>query len=239
MKLGRLTPAGMQRFSDFLDQLHTDGSVPLPEQILSLPGYFEVIDEETEVIPHKFKSRWEAARYLNSLLSVPGLVDPEHDVELWAALSAFYFDLLCPKDKAGNRKIHQRARYIPEPRNYKRYYRHLLLGPYLIYRAHADQPERTMALLCGPLHFRPDVEEQIAANSELISNSAVVELATRLYYDLTTKATKPGAGGKEQGSPRRLVAILNQFGLTWDLYAATTNELLHLLPKEFNRFIAK
>jgi hypothetical protein len=237
MKLARLKTPGMDRFNDYLGELESDPTAEFPVELLTFLGYFEMIDEELDVLPYKFKTRWDAARYLNTLLS--GITDAERDINLWAWLTAFYFDVLCPANDAGERRLRERAAYFPEPENYKRYYRHLLLGPYLIYHAHLDYPARAIALLCKPLHIITDVEAQIAASQELVTNRAVVELATNLYYDPKTKTTKPGAGGKGPGSPRRLVSVLNQFDLTWDLYAATTDELMNLLPKEFEKFSGK
>ncbi len=237
MKLGRLTPIGMELFANYLDRLEDDPETEIPANMLSFPTYFETIDEETDVVEHKFGSRWEAAKYLNSLFKTSGIMNAERDIPLWVALTAFYFDVLCPKDSDGTRSIHERARYIPEPNNYQRYYRHLLLGPYLLYRAHIDNPERAMALLCKPPHIISDVEAQIAAYQEIVTNRAVIELATKLYYDPKTKTTKPGAGGKGPGSPRRFVTVLDQFSLTWDLYAATTDEIMKLLPKEFDKYL--
>jgi len=236
MKLGKLTPLGLDRFEQFLEELKINPKAEFPNGLLTFPDYFETIDDQTEIVPYKFKTRWDVAVYMNSLISSSGLSDVERDTNFWVALTAFYFDLLCPFNRSGERKLRERARYIPEPNNYKRYYRHLLLGPYLIYRAHQDRPQRAIALLCGPPHILTDIEEQIAAYQEFVTNKAVVELATSLYYNPKTKTTKPGAGGKGPGSPRRLVTILDQFNLTWDLYSATTDEILNLLPKEFERF---
>lgn len=236
MKLGRLTTLGMDIFSAFIDELKLNPVAELPKDLLAFPAYFETIDDEIEVVPHKFKTRWDAAKYLYSMLSSSGITNAERDIPLWVGLTAFYFDVLCPADDAGNRKLRERAAYIPEPENYKRYYRHLLLGPYLIYRAHLPNPERAVGLLCKAPHIITDVEAQIAAYQELVTNPAVVELVTKLYYDPKTKTLKSGAGGKGPGSPRRLVTILDQFSLTWDLYAASTEEILELLPKEFEKF---
>jgi hypothetical protein len=239
MKLSRLTKPGIDRFTEFLDQLEDDPTIEFPANLLTFTGYFTVLDDETDVLCRTFETRWDIAKYLNSLLASSGITDAERDINLWAWLTAFYFDVLCPANDAGERKLRERAAYIPEPENYKRYYRHLLLGPYLIYHAHLDDPARAIALLCKPLHIITDVEAQIAASQELVTNRAVVELATNLYYDPKTKTTKPGAGGKGPGSPRRLVSVLNHFDLTWDLYAATTDELMNLLPKEFEKFSGK
>lgn len=237
MKLGRLTPLGIDRFNAFLDELKNNPAVEFPGDLLTFPAYFETVDDEIEVVPYKFKTRWDVAKYLNSLISSSGITDLERDIPFWVGLTAFYFDVLCPLNKTGQRKLRERAAYIPEAQNWRRYYRHLLLGPYLIYRAHLENPDKAMALLCKPPHIIGEVEAQIAAYQELISNKAVIELATRLYYDPQTKTTKPGAGDKESPiAPRRLVAILRQFDVTWDLYAATTDEILNLLPKEFEKF---
>jgi hypothetical protein len=78
--------------------------------------------------------------------------------------------------------------------------------------------------------------EQIASRQELVTNSAVVTIATRLYVDTSTNSPKRGAGGKSRGAPRRLADILNQFDVTWDLYYMSAEDLLGMLPEEFDRF---
>jgi hypothetical protein len=95
-----------------------------------------------------------------------------------------------------------------------------------------------MILLGGPLHGPGEIVEQLAAYQELVTNKAVVESATRLYYDSSreNRHFKVGAAGKGAGSARRYVDVLMQFDLTWDLYSMTTDEILAMLPDEFDRF---
>src|SRR5262249_11852361 len=157
----------------------------------------------------------------------------ERDTGLWAWLALFYFEQLCPKTAHGQRKPGELARWIPEVTNYQRYYRHLLAGPYRIYRAHRDNPQRAMALLCNPLDRPGDIVEQLASRQEIVTNRAIVESATRLYMDAATARPRRGAGGKGAGSARRLADVLNQFDITWDFYAMDSVNLLSLLPKEF------
>jgi hypothetical protein len=64
-----------------------------------------------------------------------------------------------------------------------------------------------------------------------------MELATALYIDQESQRPKKGAAGRGPGSARRLADILNQFDLTWDLYAMHIAAMLKMMPKEFNRFI--
>ncbi|MFQ5653524.1 MAG: hypothetical protein ACE5GW_02190 [Planctomycetota bacterium] len=44
------------------------------------------------------------------------------------------------------------------------------------------------------------------------------------------------AGGKGRGSARRLADLANQLDLTWDLHTMKAEELLEILPAEFDRF---
>ena len=236
MKLGRLTPLGSELFNEYIDKVRKDSQASLSKDFLSSNLYFEVIDEETDVELRKFKSRFDLAKYLESLIRTSDLRNVEYDAPFWEALTAFYFDLLCPIDKNKMRRVKAKENYIPQVGTYNRYYKHLLLGPFLVYRAHIDKPERTIGLLYKPLDTVGDLYEQISGRQELVTNPAVVEVATRLYFNPETKNLKSGAGGKGAGSPRRLAAVLDQFDLTWDLYSATADEIMNILPKEFDSF---
>jgi hypothetical protein len=236
MKLKRLTPNGLKKFGEYLDLLEVDPASPVPNELLESADCSEAVGKSTDIAPPSFPTRFAIAENLDTLFNKAGFVPEEHDVGLWAWLTLAYFDILCPVGKTGLRNLGERARYIPEPQNFQRYYRHLLLGPYLIYRAHQDKPERAMALLCKPPYIIDDIVAQLAASLELVTNRSVMELATTLYYDSASKRIKRGAGGKGPGSPRRLVDILRQFDVTWDLYAMSLNELLDILPSEFDKF---
>jgi hypothetical protein len=173
---------------------------------------------------------------LNELLERSGFALPERDRGLWTWLTLFYFDEVCPADGNGNREPQDEARLMPLLDNHQRFYRHLLLGPFLIVRAHRDQPERAIAMLCNPLWKPGEIVEQLASRKELVTNRGVVELATRLYYDAEKKSFKRGAGSSVKGAARRLATLLNQLDLTFYLYGMSAEELLALLPKEFDRF---
>jgi hypothetical protein len=236
MRLSRFTPAGIARFSQFLDEVRAEGSGSFPDQIM-IDGEFSQAVSESVVAPvGDFKDRLAAAVYVEQLLKEADLSDVERDTGLWAWLAARNFSSLCRKNPSGVLRPGERARWILEPTNFQRYYRHLLAGPYLIYRAHKDDPSRARALLCGAVNTPGEVAEQLASRMELISNRALVEVASRLYVDPNTGKLKRGAGGKGPGSPRRLADVVNQFDLTFDLYGMSADGLLALLPAEFNRF---
>jgi hypothetical protein len=205
-------------------------------EILTDPLTSEELGCQVHIEEQTFASRFEAAGYLDEKFAASGLKGVERDRGLWAWLSLFYFDQLCPADGHGRRKPGELARWVPEVTNYQRYYRHLLAGPYRIYRAHRDDPERALALLCNPLDRPGDIVEQLASRQEIVTNRAVIQSATRLYIDPSTRKPRRGAGGKGGGSARRLADVLNQFDVTWDLYAMNPDGLIQLLPAEFNRF---
>jgi hypothetical protein len=236
MILRRLTDAGIERLGKFLDSQTTEEPEPLPDEILTDETMSEPVQPEIEIEQLNFSNRFEAAKYLNEKLAEAGIANLERDKGLWAWLSLFYFEQLCPPDQNGLRKPGERARWIVATGDYRKYYRHLLAGPFRIYRAHRDNPDRAFALLCTSLNRPGDVVEQLASRQELVTNSAVMEAATTLYVDDETEKPKRGAAGRGPGSARRLADVLNQFDVTWDLYSMATQDLLDMLPVEFERF---
>ena len=184
----------------------------------------------------EFTNRLEAGRFLNELMDTANVQLPERDQGLWTWLTLFFFDEVCPADGNGRRNPKDEARLIPLLDNHQRFYRHLLVGPFLIVRAHRTQPERAVAMLCNPLWKPGEIAEQLASRKELVTNHAVADVATRLYYDPATGSFKRGAGSDVKGAARRLATLFNQLDLTFYLYGMSCDEMLALLPKEFDRF---
>lgn len=235
MKLRRLSDEGIEQFRAYLANLKTDPNLEPPRRLLLEPKTSEPVAGEVEVDGMQFKNRFEAAAYLDGKLTA-AVAGPERDAGLWAWLALFYFEQLCPARKDGSRKVGEVARYIPALGNFKRFYRHLLLGPYMIYRAHSDEPARAMGVLATVVSSPGDIVEQLASRQELITNRAVMGAVTALYVNEENGTLKRGSGGKGEGSSRRLADIINQFDLTYDIYAMTPSGLTTLLPKEFSRF---
>lgn len=236
--LRRLNSNGLERLGAFLGSLKTDTPQPVPVEILTLPDTSEDIGVAIEIDPRTFGSRLEAARYLDGKLSGSGLRGIERDIGIWAWLALYYFEQLCPADRLGQRDPGEYARYLLEPKKAWRYYKHLLAGPYLIYRAHRDNPNRAMALLSGPVHHLTEFVNQLAPRQETVTNKAILQAITDLYIDQDSGEPKRGARTKGPGGPRRLATVMNQLDVTWDLYAVSTESFLQCLPREFDRFKA-
>ena len=145
MKLRALNDAGLSRFNAYLDSLRIDPSLPPPREILDDPEFTTGIGADIELTDEILASRMGAAWCLHAALA--SITEPERNKGMWAWLSLFFFDSVCPPDGNGHRKQGERPRHIPEVGNYQRYYRHLLLGPYLIFRFFEKNPDAALALL--------------------------------------------------------------------------------------------
>jgi hypothetical protein len=237
IQLRRFNQAGIDAFGDALDRIEAGEDVDV-RPLLTDSTLTECISSEPIVAVRTFPDRFEAARYFHELLAPFDKAgsDIERDKGLWAWLAAAWIDVLAPKDEAGNRKLRSRARWVPAVDDYKTYYRHLLAGPYRIYRAHKDNPSRVRAVLASAIEQPGDVVEQLASRQEIITSPSLMEAITTLYVLPDTGKLKSGAAGKGGGSARRLVDVIQQFDLTWDVYGMESSEFLGLLPSEFDRF---
>lgn len=185
-------------------------------------------------------SRRDAAETITEVLRAADVPHSQamHDVGMWAWLSAHWVDSLAPVNSDGLRKPGAPHRWVPATTSWNTYHRHLLLGPYSIYHRYAADPDRAMCLLGSVVSAPGELVEQIAANTQLVTNDNVVALATKLYWDEHAKKFRPGAAGKKPGSVRRLVAVLNQFDRTWDFHTSDVDRMLSMLPSEFGPFVA-
>jgi hypothetical protein len=178
-------------------------------------------------------SRWHLACWLTSTF---GTQKEPLEAGCWSWLALHLFEVLCPV-KDGTRKLREDARYLLESGDYRKEYRHLLAGPFLLMQAHRDTPDSVRGLLATPPDAPGEVYEQLAARKYTVTSPAVVQVATLLYFDLSTGKLKRGAGGSSAGSPRRLGEVLQQFDLTYDLQKIPAVRLRDMLPKEFRRFL--
>jgi hypothetical protein len=226
--LRRLSPEGLAALRAFLAG---DADDPAErERILFNTATAERLPEKVEVETREFASRLEAAQHLTELFANVSL-DVDNDAGLWGWLALFHFAALCPKDRwrpgAPERWILAGAKY----------YRHLLAGPFRIYRLYDQVIDKAMVVLCQPVHEPGQFVDYLASSPQLITNRAVIEVATSLYYDPRTGKLKRGCyAGHKPGTVRRFVDVLRQLDATWDLYSLSAGRLLALLPREFARF---
>lgn len=110
----------------------------------------------------------------------------------------------------------------------------MLAAPYRLLQLHGANAR---VFLYGPLPEHGDFSEQLASRMQIISNRALIEAVDKLYFDTGSEgAGRPKRGALTRtraGNLRRLVTVIQQFDLTYDLYAMNSSQILNLLPKEF------
>jgi hypothetical protein len=235
---------GIAGFEDYLAKLTLDPKLDPPLSNLvdttmtgPIPGNISV--DETR----SFADKMEAAKYLHDVL---GPIGPSYNIRtnagLWDWLAMCYFDQVCPKAVDGSRHIGEKSRYIlpqaESQEHWMRYYRHLLAGPYDIYRIHGEKAR--LLLLNSDVATIGDIFEQLASRMEVITNPALMGALDALYFDKKKDEPKRGATNRKQaGNIRRFVSLIRQLDLTYDLYSLQAKEVLGLLPAEFNSWYNK
>ncbi len=227
---------------DFVQSLKTGAPQPYSEArgLLDSPGTSEGFSGEAFVDPsRKFATRFELAKCIHERVPLLRHRNPTRDAGLWAWLALLWFEQLCPSAPDGRLEPREMQRYVPEVDNFQRYYRHLVLGPFLVF---SSQGEDGMCMLCQAPHIHPDIAEQLMGRQWIIQARALIGAATQLYYDRSTRKVRTGAttykGTSARGGVRRMVLVAGQFDRTYDHFACTPESFQQLLPKEFDRYKA-
>lgn len=242
VRIRRLNETGLARMEDFLDSFaqQPDRSVDFQRDLWPILTGVDTTSHVPNVVQadadRRFPRRFDLAEYLYGLIPNLGLQDPTRDRGLWAWLSLLWFEQLAPVTQRG-RRVGERARWLPLIGNGRRYYRHFVLGPYMIYAAHSDAPLRAEVLLSEPPFVTTSEIYREFVESPLVACKPVIEAVRTIYWEPAAGRLKRGVGVKGAGGSRRLVEVLMQFDRTVDLYMIDVDVLLRLLPSEFDRFI--
>ena len=234
MELHRFSEPGLAAFTAFLDSCTTDSPLPWPESALTDPRYSERVDAAVALESRSFFTRFEMVAYLEQCFVAADFRPLRTDRNLWAWIACFYFQEICPIGREGAWQPGALARWVPQSADWRRYYRHLVAGPYFIYRAHIDDPKRALALLCQRPGRPGDLVEQLASRQQIVTNPAIMQIATDCFVDAATGQQKRAANSKGAGGARRFVDVLNQFDVTWDLSSISADGLRSMIPSEFS-----
>jgi hypothetical protein len=205
-----------------------------PKELLTDPSYSSEIGGKAEVQDRLFNNKLELAKYLNEVLQIFPESQIDQNVGLWSWLSLYYFNQVCPANKSGRRIPGQDGRHILDV-DYRLYRYHLLFGPYNVYRLHG---EKASLLLSGPLFETSKYYLELAARQGFITNRGVIEAADLLYFDPDQRKPKrgPAVTTRKPGTLIRFIDVVQQLDLTHDLYSMTGDEVIALLPSEFDEW---
>lgn len=174
-----LLPAGLERLRDYLQALRGGAQLPPPHGLLTDPDATRELSVEMAVAKQRFATRAQLGDYLWNRLAPLPAAKVEGNRGLWAWLSLFFFDQVCPERQDGTRRPGQDYRHIPDF-DFRHRYRHLLYGPYAVYRRHRGD---AALVLAGPPHVEPALYQEIAARQDLIVSRGVIEALNLLYLD--------------------------------------------------------
>lgn len=229
-----LNDEGIAQFAQFLSRLRAGGSESVPYSLLTDAQTSEPLPQDIAVERKPFSNRFEFGEYMVAVLQPMDAREITNAYGVWTWLALYFFDDICPV-VAGKRNVLEDAVYIlGKTYNYQRYYRHLARTPWLMVSNHGEYGK--VMLIMRDKGTRSEIFEQLAARQEIIGNKTAIAVAYRLYFDPAVQRPKRGAGGKGEGTPRRLSAVVAQLDLTFDLRDCTVDRFLGLLPQEFDRF---
>ena len=226
---------GIEKFQTFLVETKNGLAETIPEDILTSGYLSDIYYPDIFIESRKFDLKIDLIQYIFNTINQKHEIQ-FHNSGLWTWLSAFFFDSIC-RIVNGKRKVQAEARYILNIENWNRYYRHLIATPV---RLLAELDGLAKIYLTGPPYSHGDLLEQLASRQEIATNKGIVEAATILYWDDEKNKIKKGVRNKTgPGILRRFTRdIIPQFQMTYDLNSMNGEEILNLLPEEFNEWLA-
>ena len=239
------TKEGMQVAQRYLGAIRTGGWMPLPSGLLTDHSYAEPLEPEARVEERSFRSRGEAGAYLADRLEPLGTDAIATNPHLWSWIGMFYLEHMTqasldkPSRPAG---FHELA-YLIDPLSHdsRDHSHHRLKLAYDTWVQYGHRQEEAWFLLSEPVNSFSQFTLRLTQSPEIFRSKGIVGLTHQLYADRDRGMLRSGAGGQSQasapaGSLPRLIGVLNQLQMNYDVYGMTPAQLLPLLPPEFDRF---
>lgn len=227
MKIKQFNEHGLSSFRYFLEDNQTiePKGISMNEELTN-DSRFEV----SELLNKEFLSLFDFAKYLNQLNGNLHLT--RFPCEQWSWLACSFFNVVCKKesDKWIMRSIN---RYLYE-KNYRDSVQHLVAVPYNAYRLHG---EYSKALLTSKSHVFPYILKEVAGRQEVFHNKGIVECIYKIFFDEKANKIKRNAADKEgPGTIRRFMQIMKQLDVNYDLFGMNGQQIMALLPPEFDKW---
>ena len=185
---------GLSEFSRWL----RNGAVgPIPANLLTDSAFSAPMTNASILEVPIFKDRYEFGVFLVKLLSAYDSHQISYDAGLWTWLAALFFEQLAPANVEGKRAL--RRPYVYVLSETRKYYRHLVRGPWYLVRTHGAEARYLLAPVrtddSAPLSRQSDLLDQLAARQFVISSPTLITTARVLYTD-------PRTGRQRRGTAR-------------------------------------
>lgn len=236
MIIRRFNQRGLDAFREYLRQAKLDAKAkmpvpPVPLELLQGDATSEPTGYVLPSLPEVFATKMELANFVDQVFPRNKYDDVRIDVAMWTWLAAWMFDQITN----GRKKFKEERAYVAGL-GYREFYRHLILGPYFIYFNAKEDLSRVQVLLYDDPTTMNEVMVQFGSYQTLMQNKGLQAVVQRLYYDPEKGRIKRGAGGKEEGTPRRLMDLLCQLELNFDLQSVSDSRLWEMVTQEFAKF---
>jgi hypothetical protein len=232
-----LSELGMAAFRTYLERGRVAGEPP-PHEVLLSDDYSRRVEPEVELRVRKFSTKYEMGMEICTAFA-ERLSEMWNVDEFWAAMSLTFHASTFPVKNnewfIGSLSRHLISR-IPG-RHQDQGHRHLVKGAA---SAVSRFGQEARVLMGGP-HEQAKMEEQIMSRKSdigLASSKEVVRAAYLLYYDPDKDVVRRGAKSTGTGSIMRLIDILKQLDVNYDVASLDAQEIVSLLPRaEFAKFL--
>ena len=239
---------GRKQWAFYVESLKTNASASMSATLLTDPALSKVIGQTADGIAIQVSDLNQCDKMVFSK-TIAELTDPLVKARLskdswpgiWDWLAARYFDIICPPDNSGKRKIRQSEWYVLSEA-FNRQYKHRVAGPVDVIRRHGDAAR--LLLISTQQSVSPDslsqMEDEVASRQDIFSSHSAVALLNRMYWDPIKQSQRRGSVSNKMlpGSIRRFAAIFDQLERTYDIPVTSANALANLLPqREFGRWL--
>lgn len=240
MKVRSLNPSGREKLVDYLHEIKSQQNPKEPPKwLLEDKDHSSALNSEVKIQEKEFDTQYKLGEYLDGIFTefeFENLMDRDG---VWNWLSLYFIDQLCPKKADGTRKTLEIDNYviIPKGGNRSKKYKHIIATAFYLYHKYQN---KSKLYLYGPLDEHGDMLESIMGVRKLYRNENAMEAIYKIYYDPERERPKKGATNKKKnngGVVRRFRDTYNQYYLTYDLFDMESEEIIDLLPEEFDPWI--
>lgn len=236
MNIRRFNQKGIDAFREYIIAAKSYSKAnspvdPVPDLLLRSESMTEITVYSLPTIPNEFKTKLELAEFIDKIFPRNKYDEVRVDIGMWTWLAAVMFDKITNCRK----KLKEERAYVAGL-SFQEFYRHLILGPYFIYFNAKDELSRVQVLLYDDPTTMNEVMVQFGSYQTLMQNKGLQAVVQRLYFDSEKRRIKRGAGGKEAGTPRRLMDFFRQIELNYDLSSVSESRFWDMIPPEFSKF---
>jgi hypothetical protein len=189
------------------------------------------IEKSQQILNSDFSSSYELGVHLVETLKDLSYSDIQGDSEMWDWLVLFYFDLIFSEKMRGYSEL----RYILN-QDWKLVFRHLARTPWWCVQYYGKYSK---LLLCEEPYRSIDWLEQYIKNRDIREFKPLIKICYEMYFDKKNEKYKPGTSKGKSGALFRLRDKINQFFRVYDLWHMSAQEIIDLLPKEFDLYKPK